>query len=146
MRLNSLIICFLIAMTYTIQAQDIASHKWKNRLVLILTDDIGNATFENQIQELKEDIDGLNERKLLIYQIDPSRYKIGFNKSDWTASKTLYEKFKEEETTFEVLLIGLDGGIKLRQSELLTREKLYAIIDGMPMRRAEIRNQRNREN
>ena len=37
------------------------------------------------------------------------------------------------------LLIGLDGGIKLRQNSILTKEKLFAIIDGMPMRRRELK-------
>ncbi|WOJ92204.1 DUF4174 domain-containing protein [Congregibacter variabilis] len=38
----------------------------------------------------------------------------------------------------EVLLIGLDGGVKARGSEL-DLDALYALIDAMPMRRAEQR-------
>ena len=37
------------------------------------------------------------------------------------------------------MLIGLDGGIKLEQIQILSAEKLFAIIDGMPMRKREIR-------
>lgn len=41
---------------------------------------------------------------------------------------------------FEVILIGLDGSIKLRQMEVLSKEDLIAIIDAMPMRKSEIKN------
>jgi hypothetical protein len=51
---------------------------------------------------------------------------------------------------FEIVLIGLDGGIKLRQDSSPEKDnlffadplaELYALIDGMPMRRAEMRRQ-----
>ena len=50
-------------------------------------------------------------------------------------------QWKEEEP-FEVVLIGLDGGVKLRKESPLSKEDLYAIIDGMPMRRAELNRKR----
>jgi hypothetical protein len=34
----------------------------------------------------------------------------------------------------------LDGKIKLEQSTILSTEKLFTIIDGMPIRKREIRN------
>jgi hypothetical protein len=37
-----------------------------------------------------------------------------------------------------VLLIGLDGEVKLRQSHAATNEQLFGLIDTMPMRRAEL--------
>ena len=39
-------------------------------------------------------------------------------------------------------LIGKDGGQKWRQSEPLDMETLFALIDGMPMRQAEMREQK----
>ncbi|MEN0050651.1 MAG: DUF4174 domain-containing protein, partial [Bacteroidota bacterium] len=42
--------------------------------------------------------------------------------------------------SFTVILIGKDGGEKLRRKgKLLTRKALYQTIDVMPMRRAEMR-------
>jgi putative N-acetylmannosamine-6-phosphate epimerase len=43
------------------------------------------------------------------------------------------------ETGFEVILIGKDGGVKKRKTELMTTEELFAIIDSMPMRQSEMR-------
>mgnify|MGYP000892552319 CR=1 FL=1 len=43
-----------------------------------------------------------------------------------------------DKENFEVILIGLDGGIKLRQTEVLTKEDLFNIVYAMPMRRSEL--------
>jgi hypothetical protein len=40
---------------------------------------------------------------------------------------------------FSVVLIGKDGGEKLRQTTPLTPADLFALVDAMPMRQAEMR-------
>ena len=50
----------------------------------------------------------------------------------------LTEEVLNEKEDFEVILIGLDGGIKLQRTELLTKEDLFKITDSMPMRRDEL--------
>ncbi len=119
-------------------AQDLSKHKWENRLILILTDDENNSTFQSQLEEFSKDLNGLKERKLIIYQIFPGEYKTGLNGDNKKKSSRLYNEYKKTNAGFEVVLLGLDGGVKLRQNELLPLEKLYATIDVMPMRRNEI--------
>jgi hypothetical protein len=43
---------------------------------------------------------------------------------------------------FSVVLIGKDGGEKLRRRTPLAPEELFAIVDAMPMRQAEVRTRR----
>ena len=119
-------------------AQDLSKHRWENRLILIITDDENNSTFQSQVAEFRKDLTGLNERKIIIYQVMPGEYKIGLNGANKIKSDRLYKDYKKSDSGFEVVLLGLDGGIKLQQDELLPLEKLYAIIDAMPMRRREI--------
>ena len=38
----------------------------------------------------------------------------------------------------QVLLIGKDGGVKLRSTEPVSTDELFALIDSMPMRRREM--------
>ena len=40
---------------------------------------------------------------------------------------------------FEVLLVGKDGGVKLRSERPVRAEDLFALIDTMPMRRQEMK-------
>lgn len=122
-----------------IHTQNIKSHQWENRLLLVITDDINNEIYKNQITELKNNDKGLKERKLLVYQIKKDSYKKGLlENSDWQKSTDLYKTYRKTNTPFEILLIGLDGGIKLRQSKLLNCKYLFSIIDVMPMRRSEL--------
>ena len=40
---------------------------------------------------------------------------------------------------FAIVLVGKDGGEKLRRTTPLSPEELFSIVDAMPMRRAELR-------
>jgi hypothetical protein len=41
---------------------------------------------------------------------------------------------------FEIILIGKDGGVKLRSKTPISLEELFSLIDAMPMRRQEMRD------
>jgi len=43
---------------------------------------------------------------------------------------------------FSVVLIGKDGGEKLRRDSFLSTRELFAFVDAMPMRRAEMERER----
>lgn len=121
-----------------LKAQNLSKHLWKNRVILILSED--NAAFQRQMLAFKANEKGMSERSLIVYHLKPEEYQQVIPKSEIQKSKSLFEKFKQANTPFEVILIGLDGGVKLRQKDVLSCEKLFATIDSMPMRSAEIKN------
>lgn len=135
MKILSLILC--ICTFSQINAQNLSQHRWQNRLILLLTSDTKSSSYQDQVKLLKVDPKGLKERKLLVYSATPQRFKQGLNKKEWQAGDRFYSRFQREEG-FEFLLIGLDGGVKHRQSTVMKLEQLYTLIDGMPMRRAEM--------
>jgi hypothetical protein len=45
----------------------------------------------------------------------------------------------KSEVIFQVLLIGKDGGVKLRRATPVTASEITKLIDTMPMRRREMR-------
>jgi hypothetical protein len=127
--------------TLNINAQDLQKYKWENRLVLIFAENENQEVYQNQLKELKSSKEGLTDRKILIYQILPEKFKIGLTlETNWEKSNKLFDNIINDDTQFKVVLIGLDGGIKLQQNELLSTEKLFVTIDKMPMRRIEIKN------
>ncbi len=119
-------------------AQDLSKHQWENRLILLITDDENNSTFQAQLAEFRKDLTGLDERKLIIYQVMPGAYRTGLDGNNKKTSARLYQDYKKTDSGFEVILLGLDGGIKLQQNKLLPLEKLYATIEAMPMRLREM--------
>ena len=124
-------------------SQDIANHRWQNRLILVISKGHDNEKLIGQLAELNTCSDGLKERKLLIYQILPNQFKLSSSHGDgttWQSGSSIYDQFATSDASFEIILIGLDGGVKLRKNEPQSCEALWGVIDRMPMRQAEIRN------
>jgi hypothetical protein len=121
-------------------AQDLSQHQWNNRLLIVMTKDTTNLDFQNQIKILQKKEKGLLNRKLIIYQMTSTHYKKSLSKEKvWTEKTNDFQNLRTNYKGFEVMLIGLDGGIKLKQNSVLTTDLLFNIIDGMPMRQAEMR-------
>jgi hypothetical protein len=137
--IKTVILVIMILSSAGMEAQDLAGHRWENRLVLILTDQTENEMYRNQVEELKNQLDGVNERKILVYHITPDSFKVGLSDAKWLKAETAYSVYKKTDGQPEIILIGLDGGVKLRAEEFLSSQRLFAIIDAMPMRRQEIK-------
>ena len=121
-------------------AQDLNSHLWEDRLLLVLAEDATDENFQNQLKILRENSKGLEERKLVVYQILPGKFKKGLKEeTQWQQNKDLYKKYKPGNSNFQIILVGLDGGQKLKESEVLPVQTIFNTIDAMPMRQAEIR-------
>jgi hypothetical protein len=56
---------------------------------------------------------------------------------DTNQARRLLSKFGIGADTFSVVLIGKDGGEKLRVAGVPDLQAIYAVIDGMPMRARE---------
>ena len=57
--------------------------------------------------------------------------------SDWKMTRNGAVQSVEK---FRVILIGLDGGIKIEKVKAISKEELFQKIDAMPMRIREIKN------
>ncbi len=125
-------------------AQDLSSHQWKDRLIIIQSNDPSSQLFKNQILELKNQQKGLEERRLKVYQFLPGKYKRGIGTdTKWENSEKVSKKLLEKDSEFEIILMGLDGGVKLRKNELLKSNEIFGVIDQMPMRQSEMRRKKD---
>ena len=119
-------------------SQNLGKHQWNDRVVLIFSDDKSSSKLKKQVDLFQKEKVSLEERKLKIYQFAESDFKYGFDDS-WKKSTIKTKRFNDKEESFKIVLIGLDGGIKLKQNTILIPEKLFIIIDGMPMRKRELK-------
>mgnify|MGYP003648786826 CR=1 FL=1 len=133
------VIFFLMFFSISSFSQDIKKHQWENRVLLVFTDDKKSDNFKHQIKILSENKKELIERKLVIYQFTENDFTTDFSEV-WYSSNSMFKKYVNTSDSFKVLLLGLDGGIKLEQDKILSLEKLFTIIDGMPMRRSELKS------
>ncbi len=124
----------------TSKAQDLQQYQWENRIIVVYSNETELDLVSKQLDLLMEESNKLSERKLVVIQAQKDRYRTIFpENSEWVSSSLKDELKISRKTEFEVFLLGLDGGIKLRQQEIVQTEKLFSLIDGMPMRKAEIK-------
>lgn len=57
---------------------------------------------------------------------------------DADEARRLRTQFAIGDDTFSVVLIGKDGGEKMRVDEVPDLQAIYAVVDGMPMRSREM--------
>ncbi|WP_200979681.1 DUF4174 domain-containing protein [Echinicola sp. 20G] len=139
----NLSIAFLVfGLINHLNAQELSEHQWKERLLIIMTHDLTDSTYEKQIDTLQKNLGELTERKLVVYQFNKDKFKTGLDSNKaWnkTESKKWIEALKFSNSGFEIILIGLDGQIKRRQTGYLAPKELFGTIDTMPMRRQEMK-------
>ena len=74
-------------------AQSLEKHLWKERLVLVMTNNKKSDIYKKQIAALKGNIQGLEERRIIVYKITPDKYQKGIQNNLWINSEIiLHEK------------------------------------------------------
>ncbi|MCA0931770.1 DUF4174 domain-containing protein [Lutimonas saemankumensis] len=131
-----------------IKGQNLEKHTWKNRILVIKTTNKTSEIYQQQVKEFENSEAELKDRKFVLYKVTGDDFEsIDYTQEASTnsgnISGTSLEKIFHAQEHFEVVLIGLDGGVKLRQTEVLSKEDLYGIVDAMPMRRSEL-NRKNK--
>ena len=146
-------IAFLTLLIFTIfntenMAQSLDAHEWKNRVILLFAPNFENPILQKQLKIFEDKNVELKERKLIVYQITPDAAKLNGELLDLSSrlaggknlSKEILKKYEPVEDGFTFILIGLDGGEKMRKSKPITAGELFGKIDQMPMRRSEMRH------
>ena len=77
---------------------------------------------------LENDAAALRERDVVVQDITPE-----------AARRERPELGVAPDAVFETLLVGKDGGVKLRRTHPVTASEIIALIDTMPMRQSEMR-------
>ena len=122
---------------------DLEKHLWKERVLLVFAPDPSDLQYQRQLNALMAEQQALRERKGVVYGIWKNTYRREINTGMMQKRPAGPLMGMDPEAGFGLVLIGLDGGIKERSSSFVPPEKLWALIDTMPMRRAEIRNKEN---
>ena len=115
---------------------------WENRLILIVAENPEDGKMAEQLKLFQNEQEALTDRKLLIFKIHAGGctvYNSSMKPIQNTENKDLFEEVGSSSTPFQILLIGLDGGIKMKRNRITDPSVFFAEIDTMPMRRNEMR-------
>jgi hypothetical protein len=91
---------------------DLTAHQWRHRIVVIDTPSSQSVDYMQQSAALEAASVGLRERDVIIVT--------------------------QVAKNFRVRLVGKDGGLKFDRNTPVDAKTLFALIDAMPMRQAEL--------
>jgi len=122
---------------------DLDSLRWKNRVLVLFSPSESDASFRLQKQRLASSTEGVLERDLMVLEImEPGQSRAGNQLLSEKSVQDIRKRLGLQAGTFQVLLIGKDGGVKLRSSEPVSTKDLFGLIDSMPMRRQEMESKK----
>jgi len=118
---------------------DLDALRWKNRVLVLFSLSESDASFQSQKQGLASSAEEVLDRNLMILEIvEQGQSRAGNQLLSEKSVQAIRKRFGVQAGTFQVLLIGKDGGVKLRSSGPVSMKDLFGLIDSMPMRRQEM--------
>lgn len=107
--------------------EDLSEFRWKKRPVLVFADSADDPAYIEQLELLGQRPDALLERDVIV-----------LTDTDPEARSAL--RLKMRPRGFMLVLVGKDGGIKLRKPFPWDVREITRSIDKMPIRQREIRD------
>jgi hypothetical protein len=108
-------------------AAPLESYRWKARPVIVFGSEQSGA-FRQQLDIFNRASPGFRERDMVIVTV-----------AERGGRQELRRAYNVAPGEFEVLLVGKDGGVKLRSRDVVSPQELFRLVDAMPMRRQEMR-------
>lgn len=129
------------------KAERLSEYRWQNRLLLLFSGDGSSEPYRNQLQSISAHLSGYRDRDMLVIHVNEVKeYELSEDEISLhrRAPKEIQirwnKKFAVKDGQFMAILIGKDGTEKLRTDEVLPANKLFSVIDAMPMRQQEMKN------
>lgn len=118
---------------------DLKQYQWKNRLLLLFSPSPENPAYQALVRELQEQASGVRERNLLVFHvIEQGKSFLDSREIAATEARALQQRFGIEPGVFTVVLVGKDGGVKLKRADRVALADIFGLIDSMPMRQREM--------
>ena len=141
MSLTALAVALSIAAAPLMGAASLAAVQWDKR-VLVIFADRASADYGQQRDWLMAETSGLSERDMLVLAVSGTTVDTLSGSAGAFDADALRERLAPGAGAFEVVLVGKDGGVKLRRTAPITTDELFATIDAMPMRASEMARDR----
>lgn len=129
----------ILVTTHMTHSQDFSRHQWEQRIILIQSPDFDTQEATEQLALLQEERDQWGDFKLLVYHQTNTGLALVSKPNESISNNS-----RQEITSFQVKLIGLDGGVKHTSSSVQPAKTFFELINSMPMRRLEVRKNKGK--
>ncbi len=137
--LGTVIFCLSVLSLNAQNASCLKPYLWKKRVLLVFSPDVKSPQYNQQVAHFDKHLPGIMDRDLVEFDIfkDFLFFPQGKYGSKDQARK-LRKYYQIDPEQFTVVLIGKDGAEKMRAESKLEAERLFEVIDAMPMRKQEL--------
>ena len=119
---------------------DLSQFQWKNRLLFLFAPNHSHPLFDGLQKSIANQQAEVADRDLVIFEIlESGTSRMDTRDLDPQVAQSLRDKFDVSPGRFALILVGKDGGVKLKRQEQTQLEDIFALIDAMPMRMQEMR-------
>ena len=114
--------------------------EWENRVLIIGGH---GSKFKSQLDQINFESKELISRDLVVILLEEDNSRISYDglktikTIDYDSTLNIRNKYNFKN--FKLLLIGKDGGEKYNSNDPININIIYELIDGMPMRKQEIK-------
>lgn len=114
----------------------------KSRVLLVFAPGEDNPMLTEQRRIMASAAQGAGQRDLVVVEIVGTRASGPAMSTDAMSTEdapnTLRKRFGVPPAAFRAVLVGKDGGAKLSETAPIEADRLFAVVDAMPMRRREM--------
>jgi len=141
--MNKLFAYFLTGFSFIMTSgmmapQPLETYRWEHRIILVAAP---ADQAEDLVAELQQARAEILARHILWFVIDEESITSNDDEVPSRAFRTaVLNRYFKDNSTIQVRLIGKDGGLK-EKADTLDLTRLFARIDAMPMRQAEMRRE-----
>lgn len=115
------------------------AYKWKYRPLLVFAQSASINALTGQRAIINEKQAGVQERDMVVVYVVGATVETDFGPGPGRSASSLRRRYGIKDGDFTVILVGKDGGAKLRKNQPISTATLFGVIDAMPMRRNEMR-------
>jgi len=127
----------------TAMDEDIAHLQWKKRLLLVFAADSAQSNFQSLANEISSRQADVEDRDLVVFEIlESGTSRMNRSRIEPQKAASIREQFGIASDGFTVILVGKDGGIKLKRNDQVRLDEIFKLIDSMPMRQDEMHHKR----
>lgn len=122
------------------QSQSLKEYRWENRVIVIVSGEKDTIEFQEQYKALSVEKKALEDRDLILVLLKEKSVEFSQGNESQIDKNRLRKELKINPAFSGVILIGKDGGVKMRDKFYVEPQKIFDLIDSMPMRQAEMKN------
>lgn len=120
-------------------ADELSDHRWEHRPLLVFAPTDSDPRLVETLSRIEASRCDFVGRDMVVgLVLTEGNSTLDGHVVNAVESQRLRSRYALGDNAFSVLLIGKDGGEKLRVNEVPDLQAIYDVIDGMPMRSSEI--------